>query len=229
MLVSSVQYSESAICTYIYMCIHIYIPPLPLEPPFHPNPSRSATPFSHLGQWAGAVGGEWSYLRLGIVGREGRNQHRKEGWKSMQYLERLGIMAGYEAARGGIGTVAGQGSVDRFSSASAQRAVLHKGGSSWEGLAVGRWEDSSTSALGLCFPYCGNINPFHSAMLMIKVAISSNFPGGPVAKTLHSQRRGPRFNPWSDKMAPHAATKSLCATTKNQHAATKIEGPMCGS
>jgi len=30
-------------------------------------------------------------------------------------------------------------------------------------------------------------------------------------------------------MAPHAATKSLCATTKNQHAATKIEGPMCGS
>ena len=107
MLVSSVQRSESAICTYTYMCIHIYIPPLPLEPPFHPNPSRSATPFSHLGQWAGAVGGEWSYLRLGIVGREGRNQHRKEGWKSMQYLERLGIMAGYEAARGGIGTVAG--------------------------------------------------------------------------------------------------------------------------
>ena len=24
-----------------------------------------------------------------------------------------------------------------------------------------------------------------------------NFPGGPVAKTLLSQRRGPRFNPWS--------------------------------
>ena len=24
-----------------------------------------------------------------------------------------------------------------------------------------------------------------------------DFPGGPVARTLRSQRRGPRFNPWS--------------------------------
>ena len=26
---------------------------------------------------------------------------------------------------------------------------------------------------------------------------SRDFPGGPVAKTLHSQCRGPRFSPWS--------------------------------
>ena len=195
------------------MYIRIYMHPLPFELPSHSHLSKSATPFPHLGQWGG--GGEWEYLLLGIVGREGRNQHRKEGWESIQYLERLGIMVGYEAAHGGIGTVAGQGNVDRFSSASAQRAVLHKGGGLWEGLAVRRWEDSTTSALGLSFPYCGNINPFYSAMLMIKVAISSNFPAGPVAKTLHSQCRGPMFNPWSDKMTPHATTKSLYATAKN--------------
>ena len=27
--------------------------------------------------------------------------------------------------------------------------------------------------------------------------MSRDFPGGPVAKTLHSQCRGPRFDPWS--------------------------------
>ena len=128
----------------------------------------------------------------------------------MRYLERLGIMAGYEAAHAGIGTVAGQGSVDRFSSASPQRAVLHKGGSSWKGLALRRWEDSSTSALGLSFPYCGNINPFHSAMWMIKVAISSNFPGGPVAKTLHSQCGGLGINPWSGNKIPCTTVKTQC-------------------
>ena len=26
---------------------------------------------------------------------------------------------------------------------------------------------------------------------------NGDFPGGPVAKSLRSQRRGPRFNPWS--------------------------------
>ena len=31
-----------------------------------------------------------------------------------------------------------------------------------------------------------------------------NFPGGPVAKTLHSQSRGPRFDPWSGDQIPHA-------------------------
>ena len=212
MLVSPVQRSESALCTCIYMCVHIDIHPLPFEPPFHPDPSRSATP---LGSGQGWWRENGVTCFLGLLGGKEEISTGKGGWESMRYLERLGIMAGYEAAHAGIGTVAGQGSVDRFSSASPQRAVLHKGGSSWKGLALRRWEDSSTSALGLSFPYCGNINPFHSAMWMIKVAISSNFPGGPVAKTLHSQCRGPRFIPWSDKMTPHAATKSPCATTKN--------------
>ena len=34
-----------------------------------------------------------------------------------------------------------------------------------------------------------------------------DFPGGPVVKTLHSQCRGPGFNPWSGNQIPHAATK----------------------
>ena len=32
--------------------------------------------------------------------------------------------------------------------------------------------------------------------------------GGPVAKTLHSQSRGPRFSPWAGTEIPHAATKA---------------------
>ena len=41
-----------------------------------------------------------------------------------------------------------------------------------------------------------------------------DFPGGPVAKTLHSQCRGPRFDPWSGNWIPHAKTKSSHATAK---------------
>ena len=37
----------------------------------------------------------------------------------------------------------------------------------------------------------------------------SNFPGGPVAKTLHSQCRGPGFDPWSGDKIPHVTTKDL--------------------
>ena len=33
------------------------------------------------------------------------------------------------------------------------------------------------------------------------------FPGGPLAKTLSSQCRGPRFNPWSENEIPYATTK----------------------
>ena len=49
-----------------------------------------------------------------------------------------------------------------------------------------------------------------------------DFPGGPVAKTLCSQCRGPRFNPWSGNWIPHAATKNLHATTKTQHSQINI-------
>ena len=44
------------------------------------------------------------------------------------------------------------------------------------------------------------------------------FPGGPVAKTLPSQCRGPRFEPWSRNWI-------LQAATKNSHSVTK--DPMC--
>ena len=35
-----------------------------------------------------------------------------------------------------------------------------------------------------------------------------DFSGGPVAGTLCSQCRGPRFNPWSENYIPHTATKT---------------------
>ena len=38
-----------------------------------------------------------------------------------------------------------------------------------------------------------------------------NFSGGPVAKTLLSQCRGPRFDTWSGNQIPHAATKTQCS------------------
>ena len=36
--------------------------------------------------------------------------------------------------------------------------------------------------------------------------VPRDVPGGPVAKTLSSQCRGPRFNPWSGSWIPHATT-----------------------
>ena len=40
-----------------------------------------------------------------------------------------------------------------------------------------------------------------------------DFPGGPLAKTLSSQLRGPRFNTWSENEILHATTKSSQAAT----------------
>ena len=37
--------------------------------------------------------------------------------------------------------------------------------------------------------------------------LSSDFPGGPMAKTLHSHGRGPGFHPWSGNWIPYAAIK----------------------
>ena len=42
-----------------------------------------------------------------------------------------------------------------------------------------------------------------------------------MAKTLLSQCRGPRFDPWSGNWIPYAATKSSDAYLKILHAATK--------
>lgn len=39
-------------------------------------------------------------------------------------------------------------------------------------------------------------------------------PGLPVAKTLHSQCRGPRSDPWSGNYTPHATAKGLHATLR---------------
>ena len=36
---------------------------------------------------------------------------------------------------------------------------------------------------------------------------SGHFPDGPVAKTLHSQCRGPRFDPWLGNCVLHATSK----------------------
>ena len=45
---------------------------------------------------------------------------------------------------------------------------------------------------------------------------NGDFPGGPVTKTLHSQCRGTRFNPWLGKTRfPHATTKSSHAVTRD--------------
>ena len=44
-----------------------------------------------------------------------------------------------------------------------------------------------------------------------------DFPDGPVAKSLHFQCRGPRFDLCSRNSIPHAATKILCAATKAWH------------
>ena len=47
------------------------------------------------------------------------------------------------------------------------------------------------------------------------ICISWDFPGGLVAKTPHSQWRGPGFNPWSGNEIQYAATKSLHAATQD--------------
>lgn len=41
----------------------------------------------------------------------------------------------------------------------------------------------------------------------LRVRVGKDFPGGPVAKTLRSQCRGPGFNPWSGGYIPHVTTK----------------------
>ena len=52
-----------------------------------------------------------------------------------------------------------------------------------------------------------------------------DFPGGPVTKTLRSQCRGPRFDPWLGNQIPHAATKDSRAATniKTPHAVSKTQ------
>ena len=51
-----------------------------------------------------------------------------------------------------------------------------------------------------------------------ELTCNGDFPGGPMAKTVNSQCRGPGFDPWSGNQIPHA-------TTKGSHAAVKY--PAC--
>ena len=48
--------------------------------------------------------------------------------------------------------------------------------------------------------------------------MSRDFPGGSVVKTLNSQCRGLKFDPWSGNQIPYAVTKSLHGTLKIPHA-----------
>jgi len=51
--------------------------------------------------------------------------------------------------------------------------------------------------------------------LNVKIHSPKDFPGGPMAKTPHSQYRGPRCDPWLGNWILHAATKSSHAAAKN--------------
>ena len=54
-----------------------------------------------------------------------------------------------------------------------------------------------------------------------------DFPDGPVAETLHSQCKRPKFDPWWGNKIPHASSKSLHDTTK--HTTCGNEEPACGN
>ena len=44
-----------------------------------------------------------------------------------------------------------------------------------------------------------------------------DFPGGPVAKTLHYQWRWPQFDPYSGNKIPHPTTKCSYTVAETQH------------
>ena len=46
--------------------------------------------------------------------------------------------------------------------------------------------------------------------------ITGGFSGGSVAKTLHSQCRGPGFDPWSENQIPHDAVKDPAGCNKDR-------------
>jgi len=48
---------------------------------------------------------------------------------------------------------------------------------------------------------------FFEGVLVLSLKVVRNFPGGPVAKTLSSQCKGPRFDPCSGNWISHAITK----------------------
>ena len=71
----------------------------------------------------------------------------------------------------------------------------------WDGVGGGRWEGVS-GGRGHMYTYdsCCCVAETNTILLSNYPPIKNkyrDFPGGPVAKTLSSQCRGPRFDPWS--------------------------------
>lgn len=64
-------------------------------------------------------------------------------------------------------------------------------------------------------------------LAFIKSAFEGDFPGSPVAKTLCSQCRGPRFNSCSELDPTYATTKSCMLQLKILHDVTNIKGSNC--
>ena len=73
-----------------------------------------------------------------------------------------------------------------------------------------------------------NLRPSNSTSRLIKTYVykmSWDFSGGPVAKTPHSQCRGPMFHPWSENEISHVTTKEPAWQNKKKspHASIKME------
>ena len=64
-------------------------------------------------------------------------------------------------------------------------------------------------------------NPLHTLETVTRILVGGDFLGGPVAKTLHSQCRGPGFDPWPENLFPRGATKDHTHRTKILHDPTK--------
>ena len=90
----------------------------------------------------------------------------------------------------------------------------------WQDLAPHRLSDEGLSS-SLAIDTKRPLVPCHvglttMAVCFIQVHKPREFPGGPVAKTPHSQCRGPGINPWLGKYMPHAATKDPACCNKNR-------------
>ena len=74
---------------------------------------------------------------------------------------------------------------------------------------VGRTQDRNTrrsiSGAGSALPAALGLRRVRS----FKFSLIWGLPGGPVAEMLHSQCRGPEFNPWSGSWIPHDATSEF--------------------
>ena len=94
------------------------------------------------------------------------------------------------------------------------RQETHLSDPLWEGLAAWLWGMQSARSLQLP-ARSGSASASHFSVLTLiprdlnlpqglPVKSGGDFPGGPGGKTLHSQCRGPGFNPWSGNYIPHA-------------------------